>query len=105
MSVTLALLAGWLGTDRWELVLKALNPTPFGIRDPLFDQDVAFYVFRLPLWSSLYGWLMGVLVLSGLAVDRRVLLHPGHSGLPGGRLDLPTGPRSPPGAWLPSCSS
>jgi len=66
-SVTLALLVGWLGTGRWELVLKALNPTPFGIRDPLFDQDVAFYVFRLPLWSSLYGWLMGVLVVSGLA--------------------------------------
>src|SRR5712692_6073788 len=67
LSVALALIAGWLGTDRWELVLKALNPTPFGIRDPLFDQDVAFYVFRLPLWTSLYGWLWGVLLLSGLA--------------------------------------
>ena len=67
VSVMLALFAGWLGTDRWELVLKALNPTPFDIRDPLFDQDVAFYVFRLPLWNSLYGWLMGVLVVSGLA--------------------------------------
>jgi hypothetical protein len=67
LSVALAVIAGWLGTDRWELVLKALNPTPFGIRDPLFDQDVAFYVFRLPLWTSLYGWLMGVLFLSGLA--------------------------------------
>ena len=51
-----------------ELVLKALYPTPFGIRDPLFDRDVAFYVFQLPLWSSLYSWLMTVLILSGLAV-------------------------------------
>ena len=68
VSATLALLASWLGTDRWELVLKALHPTPFGIRDPLFEQDVAFYVFQLPLWSSLYGWLMTVLILSGLAV-------------------------------------
>ena len=67
VSATLALFAGWLGTHRWELVLKALNPTPFGIRDPLFDQEVAFYAFRLPLWNSLYGWLMGVLILSGLA--------------------------------------
>ncbi|MBI2217674.1 MAG: UPF0182 family protein [Candidatus Rokubacteria bacterium] len=66
-SVVLALIAGWLGTDRWELVLKALNPTPFGIRDPLFAQDVAFYVFELPLWRSVYSWLMGVLILSGLA--------------------------------------
>ena len=68
LSVLIALLAGWLGTDRWELVLKALNPTPFGIRDPLFDQDVSFYVFRLPLWNSLYGWLMVSLAVSGLAV-------------------------------------
>jgi hypothetical protein len=68
VSATLALLASWLGADRWELVLKALKPTPFGIRDPLFDQDVAFYVFQIPLWSSLYSWLMTVLVLSGLAV-------------------------------------
>src|SRR5207249_2984469 len=75
-----------MSIDREERVLKALNPTPFGIRDPLFDQDVAFYVFRLPLWSSLYGWLMGVLVCLGSRRHRRVFLHPGHSGLPGGVL-------------------
>ena len=97
VSVTLALFAGWLGTGRWGLVLKALNPTPFGIRDPLFDQDVAFYRF----WSSLYGWLMGVLVCLGSRRHRRVFLHPGHSGLPGGRLDVPTGPRSPIGPGRP----
>ena len=68
VSLTLALIAGWMGADRWELVLKALHPTLFGIRDPLFDQEVAFYVFQLPLWTSLYGWLMGVLIVSSLAV-------------------------------------
>src|SRR5712692_1061574 len=30
VSVALALIAGWMGTGRWELVLKALYPTPFG---------------------------------------------------------------------------
>src|SRR2546428_76959 len=64
VSVTLALFAGWLGTDRWELVLKALNPTPFGIWDPLFDQEVAFYVFRLPLWSS--AAVVGVAMVGGV---------------------------------------
>jgi len=67
LSVVIAVFVGWLGTDRWELVLKALHPTPFGVRDPLFDQDVAFYVFRLPLWNSLYRWLMGSVIVSGLA--------------------------------------
>ncbi len=68
VSVALAFIVGWVGTSRWELVLQALNPTPFGIRDPLFDRDAAFYVFQLPLWNSLYGWLMRALVFSGLAV-------------------------------------
>jgi len=68
VSALLALFVGWMGAGRWELVLKALHATPFGVRDPLFDRDVAFYVFQLPLWNSLYGWLMGVLVFSSLAV-------------------------------------
>ena len=67
VSAALALFVGWVGTGRWELVLQAMNPTPFGVRDPLFDQEVAFYVFQLPLWNSLYGWLIGVLIFSGLA--------------------------------------
>jgi uncharacterized membrane protein (UPF0182 family) len=67
VSMVIALFVGWLGTDRWELVLKALNPTPFGVRDPLFDRDVAFYVFRLPLWHSCYRWLIGSLIASALA--------------------------------------
>ena len=41
VSAALALFVGWVGTGRWELVLQALNATPFGIRDPLFNQDVA----------------------------------------------------------------
>src|SRR2546425_12462224 len=100
VSVTLALFAGWLGSNRWELILKALNPTPFGIRDLLFDQDVAFYVFRLPLWSSLYGWLMGVLVVSGLAVIAVYFCTRGIQ-VSRGRLDVPTGPRSPIGPGRP----
>src|SRR3990170_4092677 len=86
-GVPLAVIAGGRGAGRWELVLKALNPTPFGIRDPLFDQDVAFYVFRLPLWNSLYGWLMGVLVLAGLAAivvyfcTRGIQVSPGGLGI------------------------
>ncbi|MBI3085755.1 MAG: UPF0182 family protein [candidate division NC10 bacterium] len=84
VSVALALLVGWAGTGRWELVLQALNPTPFGIRDPLFDRDVAFYVFQLPLWNSLYGWLMRALVFSGLAAIAVYLCTGGIRVSPGG---------------------
>jgi uncharacterized protein len=84
VSLILALLVGWAGTGRWELVLQALNPTPFNIRDPLFDRDVAFYVFQLPLWNSLYGWLMRTLVFSGLAAVTVYLFTRGIGISPGG---------------------
>jgi uncharacterized protein len=96
VSVTLALLAGWLGTNRWELVLKALNPTPFGIRDPLFEREVAFYVFQLPLWNSLCGWLMAVLILSGLATIAVSFCTRGIQVLSSGVSILSTDPEPPP---------
>ena len=39
----------------WELVLGYVNATPFGTTDPLFGQDLSFFVFQLPLWRFLYG--------------------------------------------------
>ncbi len=34
---------------RWMDVLAFLNRTSFGVNDPLFERDVAFYVFTLPI--------------------------------------------------------
>src|SRR6266511_5476526 len=51
----------------------------------------------LPLWLADEGP-----VTLGSGRDRRVLRHPGHSGLPRGRLDRPTGPGSPPGPGCPA---
>jgi uncharacterized membrane protein (UPF0182 family) len=63
VSGLIALFAGWLGTDRLELLLKALNPTPFGVRDPSLtrmwhrqieariDQD-SFISQQLSLWNQ-----------------------------------------------------
>ncbi|MEK7221069.1 MAG: UPF0182 family protein, partial [candidate division NC10 bacterium] len=48
-SLVLALLAGWGAAGKWDLFLRALNPIPFGTPDPLFGQDIGFYVFWLPL--------------------------------------------------------
>jgi uncharacterized membrane protein (UPF0182 family) len=53
--VVLSLFAGLVvGNSLWEQVLLFLNPTDFGLRDPLFDNDLGFYVFQFPLLKSLY---------------------------------------------------
>ena len=36
---------------------------PFAVRDPLFGLDVSFFVFLLPIYRFLQGWLIGATVL------------------------------------------
>ncbi|HEV8612161.1 MAG TPA: UPF0182 family protein, partial [Gemmatimonadales bacterium] len=59
-ALVLALLAGMAGTSAWELVLRALYRTPFGIADPVFARDLGFYVFTLPAVSAILGFLSGL---------------------------------------------
>lgn len=45
----------------WYRILQFANATKFNVKDPIFNIDVSFYVFRLPLIESLYGVIMGLL--------------------------------------------
>jgi len=59
MPIVLALIslaAGMGATVHWEIVLGYFNATPFGSADPLFGQDLAFFVFVLPFWRLIHGW-------------------------------------------------
>jgi uncharacterized membrane protein (UPF0182 family) len=67
VCVLVSAVAGWMGAGRWILVLQAQHATSFHLPDPLFGRDVSFYIFQLPLWNSLYAWLWGVLLFTGLA--------------------------------------
>lgn len=64
----------------WEIVLLFLNALPFGVTDPLFERDVGWYAFQLPLYRQVQGWLFGVMMLSLLAAGAiyltRVFLAP-----------------------------
>ncbi len=59
MSVAMGLSAA----GRWETLLKFLNGKSFGVTDPLFNQDVGFYFFTLPLFRFLQGWLFWALAI------------------------------------------
>lgn len=47
----------------WERILQFSNSVSFNVKDPIFNKDVSFYVFKLPLVNSLYGAVMKLLVL------------------------------------------
>ncbi|MGB7085838.1 MAG: UPF0182 family protein [Phormidesmis sp.] len=53
LIVLLSLGAAQRGSQAWETLLKFLNPTDFGIADPIYQQDVGFYVFQMPVYQGL----------------------------------------------------
>jgi hypothetical protein len=57
VSLVLGLLAGLVATGGWALVLRVIYRTPFGITDPVFSRDIAFYVFALPGLAAALGFL------------------------------------------------
>jgi uncharacterized protein len=66
--VITALIAGFASAEAWETILKFFHPTNFGNHDPIFGQDIAFYVFKLPLYEFIWNWLFYLLIL-GLVVS------------------------------------
>jgi uncharacterized membrane protein (UPF0182 family) len=46
----------------WDMFLKFINAVSFNVKDPIFNMDVSFYIFKLPLIESLYSFIMVLLV-------------------------------------------
>ena len=65
-------------SSQWSRVLPALNPTSFNQSDPLFQQDISFYIFRLPVLELGEFWLSG-LFLSTLVAVALIYLLAGNS--------------------------
>ncbi|MBL0172251.1 MAG: UPF0182 family protein [Gemmatimonadaceae bacterium] len=51
----------------WDVVLLAVNQTPFGTTDAVFGRDIAFYVFTMPAVSAILGVVASLAVISLLA--------------------------------------
>jgi len=45
---------------RWMTFLTFRHAAPVGLSDPIFGLDVSFYVFKLPLYRFVVGWLLGL---------------------------------------------
>lgn len=44
-----------IASGYWYMILQFLNSKSFNTKDPIFNIDVSFYVFKLPLIESLYS--------------------------------------------------
>ena len=64
----LGLLFGRIASGQWQTFLTFFNQKPFNVQDPIWHRDVSFYVFSLPFYRLLWGWLLGVVILMMLLV-------------------------------------
>lgn len=52
-----------VASNYWYRILQFTNSENFGIKDPIFKNDISFYIFKLPLIESLYGIVLTLLLL------------------------------------------
>ena len=65
-----------LSAKYWELFPQFFNATEFNLLDPIYQKDLGFYIFRLPLLDNLENWWLTLLV-AGLVLAVLVYIFKG----------------------------
>jgi hypothetical protein len=68
IALLMSLGFGLVLSEHWSEILPYFNPTEFSRTDPLFGNNLSFYIFRLPLWELMEFWVVGLSVLALLSV-------------------------------------
>src|SRR2546423_9188744 len=67
-ALLLSFLSGLSLSAWWLTLLKGFNGVSLGVSDPLFNRDISFYLFRLPVIAGVLDTLITLTFLSLLAV-------------------------------------
>ena len=81
-AAALCVVFGGVLAGRWETILQFLDPTPFGVEEPVFGKDASFYVFTLPVLNLVQGWLLAALVALLVATAALYLVYYALRGVP-----------------------
>lgn len=64
----MALLFAGAVASQWDTLLRYIHRVPFDILDPIFNRDVGFYVFELPVYDFIQGWFLSVFFVTLLGL-------------------------------------
>ncbi len=62
LSMVIALFFGLVAAANWQEVLRFISGTPFGKADPIFNKDIGFYLFSLPVFQIGLGLIKNLLL-------------------------------------------
>jgi uncharacterized protein len=74
-ALILGLLLAIGETGNWGVALRFLYQSPYGQSDPLFDKDIGFYLFSLPVYVAVKNWLLWLLFLGALMAGAVYFAH------------------------------
>jgi uncharacterized membrane protein (UPF0182 family) len=66
VAVVFGILIAVYEAGNWDLALRFLHQAPYAQRDPLYGNDIGFYLFSLPAYVALKNWMLLIVVLSAL---------------------------------------
>lgn len=68
VSLIVSLILGISASSQWQEVLKFFSAVSFNVVDPIFNKDIAYYVFSLPVFNFLLGTIKAIIFLSLVGV-------------------------------------
>jgi uncharacterized membrane protein (UPF0182 family) len=64
VPLVIGVFGGLAALTHWQETLLFLNASPTGTTDPQFHKDISFYLFDLPFYQALIGFLSAVVILT-----------------------------------------
>ena len=77
LVLAVSFFAGLLGSSLWKEFLLFQNRIQVGISDPIFGQDIGFYLFNIPWFESIRNFLSFIIFASIFVVAFNYLLRGG----------------------------
>lgn len=74
IAVGMSLIFAVVFSENWTRIIQFFSPTPFNITDPVFNKDISFFVFKLPIFQLIDFWLWGLFLYGLIAVSLIYLL-------------------------------
>jgi len=74
-ACVLAMLVAWVEVANWGVFLRFFYQVPYGASDPLYNNDIGFYLFALPAYLAIKNWMLLTLFLSALFAGAIYWVH------------------------------
>ena len=74
----------------WYKILEFINSSSFNTKDPIFNMDISFFIFKIPLINSLHNSLV-FLIIMFIVITVIIFFTSTSKDMLGGEVDFKTG--------------